>query len=349
MLLRRLIVRFGLLVVAFNLAACGANNVPPTPTLLPYASPGPLTATANFWDMGLSVNYPTNWAEPQLIAGQMTLSPTLGGSAINQAVVALRLVNSPQDLNLPQDATLPQIATALTGGGNVVLTNSRATNLASLETVAVDLEDKDHGLYGIIYVFRLPDSRLGAMIAIAPRDVYADYFPMIESIRGSAQLLKPAGFTLPGLPTAQASFAPGGITFMQPAQWVSRDLNGASIFHDSAAVEYLDQSGFVSGPQLVVVGQPIRKFTSVRDLITHSISAQKGDVISDVSVGGHAAVQIASSDKTTGQNVTFIAVPSQDRSTLIVFRWTVPGILVNVTRPTLDAIMKSVKFAPVQF
>jgi hypothetical protein len=279
----------------------------------------------------------------------MTLGPTQGGTAINQVVVALRIVNSPQDLNLPQNASLAQIATALTGGGNVVLTNSRSTNLAFLETVAVDLEDKDHNLYGIIYVFRLPDSRLGALIGIAPRDLYADYFPTLESMRGSAKLLKPADFTSLGALTDKASFLPGGITFVQPAHWTSRDLNGARIFHDNAAAEYLDQSGFVSGAQLVIVGQPIKKFTSVRNLITHSISPQKGDVISDVTVGGHPAVQIASTDKTTGQSVTFIAVPSEDRSTLIVFRWTVPGILVNVTRPTLDAIIQSVKFEPVQF
>lgn len=349
MLLRRLLARFALFAVALSLAACGANGVPPTPTLLPFASPGPLTATANFWDMGLSINYPTTWAEPQLIAGQMTLGPTPGGSAINQVVIALRIVNSPQDLNVPQDASLAQIATALTGGGNVALTNSRATNLAFLETVAVDLEDKDHNLYGIIYVFRLPDSRLGAMIAIAPRDLYADYFPTIESMRGSAKILKPAEFTPPGALTDKADFPSGGISFTLPTHWVSHDLNGARIFHDSAAAEYLDQSGFVSGAQLVVVGQPIKKFTSVRDLIAHSISPQKGDVISDVSVGGQHAVQIASTDKTTGQNVTFIAVPSQDRRTLIVFRWTVPGMLINVTRPTLDAIMQSVRFEPVQF
>jgi hypothetical protein len=65
-----------------------------------------------------------------------------------------------------------------------------------------------------------------------------------------------------------------------------------------------------------------------------------------VTVGGQPGFQIVFTEPASGQSVTFVAVASQDKTAMIVFRWTTPGILADAVRPAFETILGSVKFGP---
>jgi hypothetical protein len=162
----------------------------------------------------------------------------------------------------------------------------------------------------------------------------------------SAVLLKSTDYAV--LPLGNTvNFALGGITFAQPQNWLGKDFYGARVFHDAALTDYLDNSGFVNGPQLVVIARSTRGFATVRDAIAQALTPVQGDVLSNITVGGQPAVELVSNDTATGQTITFVAFPSQDKTVLIIFRWTTPGLLAATVGPTFDAMLKSVTFGPI--
>src|SRR5258706_10015564 len=112
----------GVLVMigAVLLAACASNPVPTTqPIPTPVFTPGPLAKTVRYWDLGVSIPYPDNWAAPQFLAGSLTLAPSLEaahGQVQTQPVIHIQISDPVRDLHLSKDATLSQIAAAVNSG-----------------------------------------------------------------------------------------------------------------------------------------------------------------------------------------------------------------------------------------
>src|SRR4051794_3147806 len=90
--------RWTVLLILFLAVACNALPGQSQATLIPAETLEPLDKTVNFWDMGLALKYPRNWAEPQFTSGQLMLTKSLQG--VNkqplvqvQPIVTLNLVN----------------------------------------------------------------------------------------------------------------------------------------------------------------------------------------------------------------------------------------------------------------
>ena len=317
----------------------------------PNITPGPLTNKVQYWDLGLSIKYPSNWEQPQFLASQMTLAQSMQaaqGRSVTEPVVALSTRNDSQ-LGLSKDATLQDIAAAISTGPGVTLSNQRTTSLAGLDAAFLDLKDDTNKLYGAVFAFRLPDGRLGSLISVAPFSEWADFAPTLDAMQQSVTLLKPSDFKVPASGGSTATFPAGGLTFSLPEGWVSKSLgkNGTTLYRSSTDTDYLDNSGFANGPQLVIIGQTLAQGQSIRSAMTAMIAGQSGDKITDIQVGDQVGTQILSSDAATGQVVNFIGVTSQDKRVLMVLRWTTPGNLSDVTLPMLGSILGSAKFGAI--
>src|SRR5262249_16016240 len=155
-------------------------------------------------------------------------------------------------------------------------------------------------------------------------------------------------YTIPDSGGLLSTFPQGGITLIYPRGWIDKDLGENSrLYRDSAAVEYLDGSGYVNGPQLVLCGEPMPRDMSLQPPLSRLVKIGPEDKARDIAVGGQPGIAFAYSDRVSGQVVTYASFASQDKSVLIVLRWTVPGILADLLKPTRDAILASVKFGPV--
>jgi hypothetical protein len=325
---------------------------PASPTDIPnLPTPGPLTKSALYWDLGLRIKYPQNWVDPQYIDGQMILAPSLEsarGQTPTQPVVAVRLVDPGRDLRLPKDATLTQIASAMSAGQSVHVSSSGSTQVAGLDAAYINLADDDANVYGQAIAARMPDGRVAVVIGVAPSGIWANFAPTFDLMRAGTALLKPADFKTPELSDQTSTFPQGGLTLSYPRGWIDKDLGENSrLYRDSAAVEYLDGSGYVNGPQLVIIGESLLKDTSLQVALSQLVKIAPEDKVTDITVGGQPAIQFAYTDRASGQIVNYVSFASQDKSVMIVLRWTAPGILVDALRPTLNAILQSVRFGAV--
>jgi hypothetical protein len=348
--MRRLLAKFILLICVTTACTPAPTQAPPTSPSFP--TPGQLSKIAPYWDLGLSIAYPANWVMPQFIDGQMILAPTLEaarGQTPSQPVIAIRIVDPVKDLRLSKSATLEQIATAISAGNTVSVGGSGQTRIAGLDATYINISDDNTKLNGQAIAFRMPDGRVGVLIGVAPAARWADFAPTFDQMRGTTALLKPADFNVPD-PNGQAgTFPQGGITFTYPKGWIERDLGGNSrLYRDSAAVEYLDDSGYVNGPQLVVIAENLPKDTGLQNALAGVVKINPEDKVTEVMVGGQPGIEFSYTDRVSGQTVTYFAFASQDRTVMIVLRWTVPGILTTALRPTLDAILQSVKYGAIR-
>jgi hypothetical protein len=334
--------RLAAIVLALVISGCNSGAAP---TAVPAIStPGPLTKTADYWDLGLRITYPDNWSAPQFLSGQITLAGSLAAmhGTTAEPVVAVRVADPVKGFQLPKNATLQQIAAAMSAGQGVTISSTGATNIAGLDAAFINLTENNATMYGQAVAFRMPDGRVGSMIGVAPMSMWADFAPIFDQMRQNAKLIKPADYTLPLTASQRVSFGPGGLSFNIPQGWIDKSLGGnAHLYRPDGLEDYLDDSGFVNGPQVVLLARPLAPGAAIRDAMASMVN--QGDTVADITVGGQPAVQITSSDESSGQTILFIGVPSQDKTVLNVFRWTAPGILVQALRPTLDSILQSVR------
>jgi hypothetical protein len=308
--------------------------------------------------MGMRLKYPTDWAEPQFTSGQMMLTKSLdsvGKQPLTQPVVSLNLVNT-RALKIAKDATLQDIVLRVSSGPDVTVRDAQDVKIAGLDAAYLALTDTHLDVNGYALAFRLPDGRVGSFIAIAPTSLWAYVVPAFEQMRITAALIKPAdylasqggtsGASTSAL-TTSASFPPGGVTFSLPAGWTGINQAPARLYFEGAHPPYVDQSGFSNGPHLTIIAQRINAGTKIRDAIPSIVQGLPGDTIADVNIGGQTGVEIDSFDPVTSQAIVFVAFPSQDGSVMIIFRWTVPGMLTDTLRPTLDAIVQSIRLGPI--
>jgi hypothetical protein len=315
------------------------------------ATPTPIQGkTVMYWDLGLKINYPADWAEPKFGAGQLVLAPPgaiAQDRSVTNVVVALRIVDPVRDFGMDKDVTFEQIAVAanIVPGFPISVPSSGIGAIAGLEAGYADIVDEQRNLKGQSLAFRMPDGRVGVLVGIGPTTLWADFAPTFDAMRASAALLRPATFPLPATYTQVSRFPRGGVAFVVPTGWMSNDLTStARLFHDRNLADYVDGSGYVNGPQLVIVADTMALGSTLREALALKIGASVTDTFADVQVGGRPGLQHTSIDSTTGQVVTFIAFKSGDGRMMNTFRWTTPGILVEVTRPILETTLASVHF-----
>jgi hypothetical protein len=339
--------RWAIVTLMILISGC-APAASPTANPAQISTPGPLTKTADYWDLGLRIPYPDNWVTPQFLNGQMTLGGSVNamrGSAA-EPVIAIRIVDPVKDFRLSKNATLQQIAAAMSAGQGVTISKTGPTSVAGLDAAFIDLTENRASMYGQAIAFRMPDGRVGSIIGVAPFEMWADFAPTFDKMRQTATLIKPTDFSVPQSGSTQANFPTGGLSFTLPQGWISKNLGGnAYLYRQNGMDEYLDDSGFVNGPQLVLLARRLASGVNLRTAMTSLVNV--GDKVSDTTVGGQPALLVTSADQTSGQVILFIGVPSQDKTVLNVFRWTAPSLVAQAVRPTLDAILQSVKFGAV--
>ncbi len=336
-----------LLLLIGLLAACNGQDVIPTPLpIIPTIAP--LTASAAYWDVGLSIKYPANWIAPVYSAGEMLLVP--GASDISRVPPVNPAITiqaaTPARLNATKDTSLDQILTAVSGAtADTVQLAHNATSIAGLDALFSIIQDKKRDVFEETVAFRLPDARIGWVIALAPGDKWGDYAPTLQSMLGSAALLTAADYHLPTSTNTPGRFAPGGLMFTLPDNWADQVVSDAVVYH--ADPTYRDESGFSNGPQLIFRAVPFPANAAAADILAQTLGVPK-TAVQPVTVGkspGIKGAQYAETDPTTSQQVLFIAIPSADHATLSVLRWTTPAALIQATRPLLDAILQSLAYA----
>jgi hypothetical protein len=340
-----------LIALCLLLAACKpAVPLGQVSVTITFMTPGPLSRIVQYWDLGLSITYPDNWTAPQFIAGQVLLaaSPAAAGNQPpTQPVIAIRIVDPVNQLGLSKTATLDQIALMVGGGQNTTIDTQGTASVAGLDAAYVGLVENNANLYGQVYAFRMPDGRVGAIIGLAPLGIWANFLPTLDQVRAGITLLRPADFGALDVSSEVSRLLPGGITFNYPKGWIDQEQgSSARLYRSSAASGYVDDSGFVNGPQLMVRAVPLAKDATLRTSLIQMISSPSSERGAAVTVGGQPGFQIAFTEPASGQSVTFVAVASQDKTAMIVFRWTTPGLLADAVRPAFDTILQSVKFGP---
>ena len=330
------------------LSACGGQDVIPTPLpIIPTIAP--LTASAVYWDVGLSIKYPVNWIAPVYSAGEMMLVP--GTADLSRVppvnpVITIQAA-SPAQLNATKDTSLDQILTTVSGAtADTVQLAHNATSFAGLDALFSIVQDKTRDVYEETVVFRLPDARIGWVIALAPGDLWGDYAPTLQNMLGSAALLTAADYHLPAANATPGNFLPGGLVFTLPNGWTGQVVSDAVVYH--ADPTYRDESGFSNGPQIVFRAVPFSANADAADILAQTLGVQK-TAVQSVTVGkapGIAGARYTETDPTTSQQVLFIAIPSADKTKLSILRWTTPAALIEVTRPLLDGILQSLAYAP---
>jgi len=325
-----------------------SNQLPPVNPNIPLETPGPLDRAALYWDMGISVRYPIEWADPLFVNGQMILArvPQVAFDArnLNRPLIAFSLVDTSK-LGLTKDATLQAILAAVAIGPDVKIQEANANKFAGLDAAYMFLNDSKLQVSGYALCFRLPDGRVGTMIGLAPAGTWAYVAPAFDKIRDSAKLLKPADFPVPIFGNDITEFPFGGIKYTLPKGWVGRDYKGARVYIDQPVNFYNDDSGFSNGPQLMLIAVDYDKSQTLRQIVARS--ALPEDPVRELIVNGQPAVEVTSKDPVSGQIITFIGTPSLDQRVVILLRWTAPALLANALRPTLDAILRSITFSPI--
>ncbi len=330
------------------IAGCGGTAPTPIPAIPTTA---PVSTTALYWDMGVSVKYPSNWAAPLYGAGQVLLAPSVEATTRNpptEPLVALQFATLEQ-LRVTKDTTLEAITAVVSGqqaNSDVKQRMQGKAQFAGLDAFFVELEDAKNKLYEQTIAFRMPDGRIGWIIGLTPRDIWANFAPSFDQIRASGTLIKPTSYVVPK-PGAMELYPQGGLSFALPEGWISKDLGGGiKLYHHKDDTPYQDGSGLSNGPQLVLRVRPLEKDKTAADALLQMVSGADGKPI-DVTVGGQAGAQLGFTDPNTRQQVSFIGVPSQDKSVITILRWTTPTTLTEVTQPLWDALLKSITLSTI--
>ncbi|MBX3062382.1 MAG: thioredoxin domain-containing protein [Anaerolineae bacterium] len=353
-MLRRIVI----VLLLCSFAAVGVPALAQTPTPAP-------TQVFNYWDAGIRLEYPADWAAPQIVVGQAFLAPVLaaGESPVNKPFFAVRLVDPQREFNLAKDAPLEALAqtVALSSGfSSVEITESATASVATVEAWVVRLAAKvptsetdatPVEIIGQSVATLLPDGRYITYIATSPRDDWSSYVNVAAAIMRSISFLRSTGTPAPIVGPALMSFAPGAVTFNTPEGWVENAESGinARTFYEQNALRYTDTSGYVNGPELVTLAVPMQANDTPTSALLRFLGLDSGTKLRTLTVGGSQALPAA--ELTTVKDIsahalTFVAFASQDGKTLNVFRWSSPGMLIEVLRPTLEGILESIKLMP---
>jgi hypothetical protein len=338
---------FGALILLITLSACAGHDIIPTPVqVIPtLAALGP---TAMFWDAGLSIKYPADWAAPVYTTAQMLIAPSAAAASRTpptDLILSLR-VGTLADLGATKDTPLPELAAIASGENQTTAEVTRgATTLAGLDAIYLGIQDTTHALYQQTVLARLPDGRVAWLIALAPLDLWADYAPTADQVRLSAALLSANAYPSPD-PAAllTARFPPGGMTFNLPHDWIAQSVSDAYLYRAPADLPYQDASGLSNGPQLVIRAQALPAGQDMATALAATLGVKRSALQAILVSTNLPGALYAEHDPNTQQQIIFIGLGTPDGKSLIVLRWTAPAVLSTQTRPILDAIVRSIAF-----
>jgi hypothetical protein len=328
-----------------------------TPT--PAPTPDPLGQSLDYYDLGLSLRYPTAWAAPRFGSGQALLSATAATATdgkLTQAAIAVRIIDPIRDFNAPKDARLGEIALAasLTGGQNAIEPGRGGeATVAGLPAEYINIRDQNADVIGQNVAFRMPDGRVAVLVGVARTAYWPDFLPVFDQVRASARLLLPDGYTSPALEATRRAFAPGKVRLAAPMGWQEEKIGEAGLaFYSPQTAGYVDNSGLRNGPAFVIQATPLNEGQTVRDglLAVLGVRPSEADTVQTAPIQVGAAgqtvtgVQHLTFTQTAGHAVLFVAFPSLDGKMLNVIRWTTPGMLIDQVRPTLNAMLASMLF-----
>jgi len=337
--------RFVLLLLL--LAGCNTTSYLPTPYPAQPTTP-PLEPTASYWDIGMSVQYPRGW-QAFYGAGQLLLAPSAQATRQNpptQPLVSLQFASLSQ-LGLDKTATLQQIAlTVSRATADSKLVSQDKTSVAALDAYYVLVQEPKADLFQQAIAFRLPDGRVGWIIALTPGLIWANFAPTFETIRTSAKLLRPAQYAVPAV-TQQREYTPGGLTLMLPSGWVEQTVQAdARLYHAPADIVYQDNSGAANGPQLVANVFTVTANLSAADALKQTLALSvAAPTFTEFSAGGRTGARYDTTDGSTGQVVSFAALPLATPGKVAILRWSVPLALSEVTAPLWESILRQIAFA----
>lgn len=320
------------------------------------ATPVPLGNVLPYWDLGLQINYPTAWPAPRFITGQVFVSPPADSTQhiLKQPFIAMRIVDPINELGLVKDAPLSIIAAAgatATGIAADVVEAGPAT-LAGLEAAAVTLtanfrasENETINLTGLVLATRMPDGRVGLLQGTAPTDQWSDFNFVTAEVVKSAVLLRPKDFPLPQFSGTKSTFPQGGVQFDLPAGWSDQPVPSADArrYHAASLQPYTDNSGYVNGISMEIGALPLNTGMSPKQAFLQFIQARSESAVTEVKVGGTLqGWELVAANPINNQVSILTAFGSKDGKMLNVLRWSVPGMLIGVTRPVYDRILSSV-------
>ncbi len=334
-----------LLLFLILLAGCNTTSYLPTPFPAIPTTP-PLEPTASYWDVGMSVQYPRGW-QPFYGAGQLLLAPSAQATRQNpptQPLVSLQFATLAQ-LGLDKTATLQQIALTISRAtADSKLVSQDKTTVAALDAYYVLIQEPKADLFQQAIAFRLPDGRVGWMIALTPGLIWANFAPTFEAVRASAKLLRPAQYAIPAVAQPH-EYAPGGLTLMLPSGWVEQNVQAdARLYHAPADTSYQDNSGAANGPQLVANVFTVAANLSAADALKQTLGLTAPN-FTEFSAGGKTGARYDTTDGSTGQVVSFAALPLATPGKVVILRWTVPLALSEVAAPLWESILRQIAFA----
>ncbi len=317
----------------------------------------PLEKTAAYWEALIQISYPAAWPPPVYTVGQMLLAPDTAAALQGQItgpVIVIRLIDPIHELLLPKDATFEEIAISLilTPGRNFQLPDRQETTFAGLSGAFVRFEartgnDESKTLFGIATVAMLPDGRYVAMVFTVPADQWSGFLTTWEAISASVKLLTPSSFPAPKLDQATPhTFRVGGLRFALPATWTESAVGEqAMIYTDPTFPAYADQSGYNSGPLIVLQALPVAPAQTVATALTElaALTPEESAKIATLEIDGVRGAQVSFADAGAGQTVTLTAIPSRDGRVLNVFRFTAPEVLSDVLKPFFERVLASVR------
>ncbi|MBE7512844.1 MAG: hypothetical protein HS103_08525 [Anaerolineales bacterium] len=301
-----------------------------------------------YWDIGLRLAIPASWKAPIFTAGEMVITPSgsFDPAAVDR-VISLRIVDPVRDLRLAKDTSLEMIAASVSiaPDSGVIGSERGVSYVAGLRAGYINVDDPKNGLMGQSTAFRIPDGRVVVMIAVAADAQWAEFALVYDAIRTSAALVLPTVYSLPDLRQTPITFPAGGVGLELPLGWKEIPLApNAALYRDASLSDYRDDTGFVNGVQLVIIAEELDTTLTAAEAVGRVIQARKTDVLTPLTIGGREGAVYTEIDRASGQIISFIGVKSD--VALIVFRWTTPGHLAEVTQPLLDSILASVTFTP---
>jgi hypothetical protein len=332
----------------FTLSACNSTNILPTPRP-PLPTYAPLRPTLRYWEMGVTLTYPLGW-ETFLGVGQLMIVPdalTTRQNPPTEPILSFQVATL-DALRLDKTATLEQIARRVSNfTPDTKVSSSQLTKFAGLDSLQLVVSEEKIGLVQQVIAFRLPDGRIGWMVALAPADQWANFRATVEQIQDSAALIRPTDYKI-GTGQNSVRFANDEVIFTFPNDWTASSLTEdlqSWRYQPRTDQAYHDQSGFANGVQLVASVFPRPKDQSLLDALSKTIAATIPANLTAITMGttSFPAARYTRFDSIANQQTIFIAfaLPSKPDS-MVILRWTVVGSLTEVTKPLLDDILQKV-------
>jgi hypothetical protein len=341
--------QFALACAALMCALCPAParaDDPPTAT----PDPNALTNSVTYWDAGIALKYPAAWQKPLFINGQLLLSAdplaVLNG-AIEQPVVALRLIEPTVELDLPKGSDFVEIAVgaSLTVGSSLIVRESGAVTFAGLDAGFAEVESPEYKLYGQTFIALLPDGRYVAFSGISPSDQWANFAIVFYEIRKSARLVSARDVSAPQLSDQLVTFEAGALQFKLPQGWQAEQIaDGITAYRAPESLLYHD-GGLANGALLIVVAlDNLPREGTFRQKALRALDLPDSAPLSEEQLAGRPALRYEEFSPISQQHIASLVVERAD-GRYVLIRWSTPLAFYTAYQPLYKALLESIRLA----